>query len=110
MSFTSGMVLPLFMPAEKNSCENSNRITKVEKGYYADTEDAYEMMKFFKPAIEEKMMRKVVQPIESTYPGATYPKVEYDLSQWKKPAAADEKQPEKGKEEKKGGKKHKKKR
>jgi hypothetical protein len=92
---------------EKSSGDRTTkRIIKVEKGYYADTEDAYEMMKFFKPAVEEKMMKKVVQPIESKYPGATYPEVVYDLSAWKKPAVTESTK----QEEKKGAKKHKKKR
>lgn len=50
---------------------------KVEKGYYADGEDSYEMTKFIKPEVESTLMRKVVQPLISEYPGAIYPLVEY---------------------------------
>lgn len=57
---------------------------KCEKKYYADSEDAYEMMKFFKPEVEEKMMKKVTEPIISTFPGATYPITEYPHIQLKK--------------------------
>ena len=67
-----------------------NRITKVEKKYYADTEDAYEMMKFFKAPVEEKLMKKVLQPITSTFPGAIYPLIEYPLHKKK---TEDEKAP-----------------
>lgn len=56
----------------------NDRITKVEKGYYADGEDAYEMDKFFKPHVEKNIMKKVVQPLVSLYPGAMFPLVEYE--------------------------------
>ena len=51
---------------------------KVAKGYYADGEDAYEMIKFFKPAPEESHMKTVVVPIVTSYPGAAYPTVTYE--------------------------------
>ena len=59
------------------TCDDIDRITKVEKKYYADGEDAYEMMKFFKEPIENKIMKKITEPITSTYPGATYPLIAY---------------------------------
>ena len=74
-----------------------NRITKVEKKYYADTEDAYEMMKFFKLPVEEKLMKKVLQPITSTFPGATYPLIEYPIHKKK---VEDENAPSKPEEKK----------
>jgi len=44
------------------------------------------MQKYFKPAVEEKLMKKVVLPIESKFPGATYPYITYDYPYLKKPA------------------------
>ena len=79
----------------------------VEKGYYADGEDAYKMDKFFKPSVEKKMMAKITQPIISQYPGAVYPLIEYE--ELKNKENENEKIEEK-KQAKKGGKKHRKKR
>ena len=50
---------------------------KVEKGYYADGEDAYDMTKFFKSDVEKELMRALEQPIETIYPGAICPIIEY---------------------------------
>lgn len=50
---------------------------KVEKRYYGDGEDSYEMTKFFRPEVESVLMKKVPQPLISEYPGAVYPLVEY---------------------------------
>jgi len=41
------------------------------------------MMKFFKPDVEEKMMKKVLLPITSTFPGATYPLIDYPITKKK---------------------------
>ena len=50
---------------------------KVEKRYYGDGEDSYEMTKFLKPEAESILMKRVVQPLISDFPGAIYPYVEY---------------------------------
>jgi hypothetical protein len=61
---------------------------KVAKGYYADGEDAYEMIKFFKPSPEESHMKAVVEPIVTSYPGAAYPLINYDHVKKAPPAPA----------------------
>jgi len=78
----------------------------VERKYYADSEDAYEMMKFFKPEAEAKLMKKVVYPLTSTFPGATYSHIDKEAGTAKTEVVNESKQEEK-KEGKK--KKHKKK-
>ena len=61
---------------------------KVAKGYYADGEDAYEMMKFFKSAPEDNHMRTVTEPIVTSYPGAAYPAITYETVKQRQPSAA----------------------
>ncbi|MDR3737341.1 MAG: hypothetical protein P4L10_17665 [Acidobacteriaceae bacterium] len=85
-------------------------MVKVERKYYADTEDAYEMMKFFKPTAEAKLMKRVSMPITSTFPGATYPLIEYEIKKEKlieAPVAAAAAPAAEPQQKKEGGKKKK---
>jgi len=72
------------------------------------------MDKFFKPQIEKNIMKKIIQPLISLYPGAVFPFVEYEEWKEKKDEEKLDKEPQTDassevKEEVKKGKKKKKK-
>ena len=59
------------------------KVTKVDEGYYADGEDAYEMKKFFNTKVEEAETKPLLEKVlTSKYKGASFPRITYGKGEW----------------------------